>query len=49
MLIVKFKILCWLVYVSIKGGMHSDVVATLFSTAILFVLLAQCSHQNSMF
>ena len=32
---MKFKILCWLVYVNIKGGLHSEEVSTLFSTATI--------------
>ena len=32
---VKLETLCWLVYVNIKGGLHSDVVTTLFSTATI--------------
>ena len=32
---VKLETLCWLVYVSIKGGLHSDAVPILFSTAAI--------------
>ena len=32
---VKLETLCWAVNVNMKGGLHSDVVATLFSTATI--------------
>ena len=32
---VKLETLCWLVLVNIKGGLHSDVVTTLFSTVTI--------------
>ena len=32
---IKLETLCWLVYVNIKGGLHSSAVMKLFSAATI--------------